>query len=210
MNELYNRIKDSEIKSLFFLEELYNFDIDKKCLNKMLNELVTKAEIFHIKGNIYALGKILRKELISKQILSNMLVPNSYVSKEFLLSRISWIPENVYVVTCVTNEKESEIKTNFGYYEYINIPQKKYFSGVEKYTEDNYFFYKAKPLKALTDMICDRKYNWTTLYPLYHSLRIEYENLETLTSDDFDELQDVYEDKNAENFLNGIRKELAV
>ena len=209
MNELYNVIKkNNNIKSVFFLKDLNNFGFEKKYLDEMLNELVIKSEIYHIKNNIYTLGRILRKELVSEQILSNMLVNESYISMEFVLSQISWIPENVYVITCVTNRNSMKINTKYGNFEYINILQKNYFAGVNKYTENGYSFYKAKPLKALADMIYDRKYNWNSLHPLHNSLRIEYEDLETLTKDDFDELQGVYNDKNVENFLYGIRKEL--
>ena len=84
MNDLYNKIKNSKIKSLFNLEDLSSFGFEKKYLNEMLNELIAKSEIFHIQSNIYVLGRMLRKELISGQILSNMLVPDSYVSMELL------------------------------------------------------------------------------------------------------------------------------
>jgi len=210
MNELYNKIKKSDIKSLFLTNNLYNFGFNKNYLNEMLNELVMKNEVLHIKNDIYVLGRTLRKELFSKQILSNMLLNDSYVSMEYILSRISWIPENVYVITCVTNRKSMKINTKYGNFGYFNITQNNYLAGVEKIIENEFVFYRAKPLKALADMICNRKYEWTSLYPLHNSLRIEYEDLETLTKNDFDELQGVYKNINVEKFLNGIRKELTL
>jgi hypothetical protein len=41
-------------------------------------------------------------------------------------------------------------------------------------------------------------------------LRLEMDDLETLTGADFDEIQGNYEASNVKNFLTGIRKELGV
>jgi len=208
MNELYKKIEESDIKSVFFAEKLYEFNFRKKYLKEMLDELVMNNEIIHIQRNVYILGRMLRKELPSEQILSNLLIPNSYVSMEYLLSRISWIPENVYVVTCVTNEKPQKINTYIGNFRYINLPQNNYVAGIDKCNEGNYYYFKARPLKALADIVCNRKHNWTSLHPLIYSLRIEEDDLKTFTSYDFEELDGVYRDKNVNMFLDGIRKEL--
>jgi hypothetical protein len=69
---------------------------------------------------------------------------------------------------------------------------------------------QAKPLKALADLIFKFNYRWTTIDPLLESLRIEAEDLETLTAADFDEIQGNYEAANVEDFLAGIRKGLGL
>ena len=208
MNSLVENIAKSSITSVFTARDLYNIGMKKEHMNEMLREAILRQDIIHIKDGIYTLGKMLRKELITEEVLAQKLVPDSYVSMEFVLSQVSWIPEGVYVVTCVTNGKNKDIDTKFGYYEYVYIPQKVYKAGVKRYVEGINEYYKATPLKALADIICERKYNWTTLEPLYKSFRIEYDDLETLTAKDFDELHETYGVLNVENFLCGIRKEL--
>lgn len=210
MNALVERIKESEITSIFTPAHLYNFGLDKVEVDEMLREAVVKYDIVHIKDDIYTLGKSLRKEFITDEVLAQKLVPDSYVSREFVLSQISWIPEGVFIVTCVTSGQDQKIDTEYGRYRYVNLHQKNYMAGVRKYTEGFNSYYKATPLKALADMICEREYYWTTLEPLYESLRIEDWDLETLTGADFDELHGSYGIPFVEDFLYGIRKELSV
>jgi hypothetical protein len=209
MENLREIIEKNNITSVFRTVDLCNSIYKKEDINKMLKEEINKKNIIPIKNDIYILGRFWRKELLTDELVAQMLFPNSYVSLEFVLSQAAWIPEAVYVVTCVTTErKKKNIIMLNKKFEYNYIPQKKYNAGIRCYEEGKYKYYKAKPLKALADIICERKENWTTLEPLYKSYRIEYENFEMLKSDDFDELQGSYGVLNVENFLDGIRNEL--
>ncbi|MDR0720953.1 MAG: hypothetical protein LBF78_15085, partial [Treponema sp.] len=102
------------------------------------------------------------------------------------------------------------IKTEFAWFSYRHIHQRELLAGVCKINSGNNIYFQAKPLKALADYIYVLKYNWSSLEPVIESLRIERERIETLTSNDFDELQGNYYNANVENFLKGIRKELGV
>jgi hypothetical protein len=210
MNELVKKIITSDITSIFTARDLYNAGFNRVYVDEMLQEAVMRYDIINIKDDIYTLGKMLRKEFITDEVLAQKLVPDSYVSLEFVLSQISWIPEAVYVVTCVTRDKSKRIETQFGRYEYVTLPIKEHLAGVRNYVEGINEYKKASPLKALADIICERDYNWTTLEPLYESFRIEYDNLETLTKEDFEELHETYGVSNVESFLVGIRKELGL
>ena len=208
MIDLMENIKQSNITSLFTAENLYKFGYKEPYVSERLQKAVMDCEIIHIKNDIYTLGMMSRKELVDNRVLAQMLVPQSYVSMEYVLSKVSWIPESVYVVTSATQSKNKFIETEYGRYDYVNIPSKNFYAGVRHIVEGIYEYNKAVPLKALADMIYNRKYNWITLRPLNESLRIEYDDLETLTSSDFDELHETYGIANVENFLYGIRKEL--
>jgi len=210
MNALVEKIVKNNIASIFTTNDLINAGLNNAYIEDMLQEAIIRCDIIHIKNDIYTLSKPLRKELIMEEVLAQKLVPDSYVSMEFVLSRASWIPENVYVITCVTNGKSINIDTKFGYYEYAFIPQKVYAAGVRRITNGINQYKKATPLKALADIICKRGYNWTALEPLQKSFRIEYYDLETLTAKDFEELHETYGVPNVEKFLCGIRKELAL
>ena len=210
MIDLMENIKQSKISSLFTAGDLYKFGYKEPYVSERLQKAVMDCEIIHIKKDIYALSMMLRKELVENRVLAQMLVPLSYVSMEYVLSKVSWIPESVYVVTSVTQGENKYIETEYGRYDYINIPSRKFYAGVRHIIEGVYEYNQAVPLKALADMVFERNYNWTTLKPLYESLRIEYDDLEILTSSDFDELHETYEISNVENFLYGIRKELSL
>jgi hypothetical protein len=47
---------------------------------------------------------------------------------------------------------------------------------------------EAKPLKALTGYVYTNNYDWNSVKPLRQSLRIDNDNLMSLTGGDFDEL----------------------
>ena len=68
-------------------------------------------------------------------------------------------------------------------------------------------FLVATPLKALADIVAARGLDWTDSGPLVSSLRIEPEDIDGLTSEDFDMLDGVYYSKRARTFLAGLRKE---
>ncbi len=52
-------------------------------------------------------------------------------------------------------------------------------------------FLVATPLKAVTDIVAARGLDWTGCHPLISSLRIEPEDIETISSEDFDMLDGI-------------------
>jgi predicted esterase YcpF (UPF0227 family) len=103
------------------------------------------------------------------------------------------------------------IKTYTGYFVYDNLRQKNMYAGVEKITFlDGHTHLQAKPLKALADYIGKNNLDETTVDWLTDSMRIEQDDIATLTAADFDELQSNYGLPNVENFLSGIRNELGL
>jgi hypothetical protein len=148
--------------------------------------------------------------LINTLLLANLLQAPSYISREMALSIDAWIPEAVYMYTSITSGPSRLIKTDRDWFSYLHIPQKNLMAGVHYVELGAEPHLQAKPLKALADLIFEYNYQWTTLEPLLESLRIEMDELETLTSANFDEIQGNYEAANVENFLAGIRKELCL
>jgi hypothetical protein len=148
--------------------------------------------------------------LPNSNVLAQKFVPDSYISLESALRNAGWIPEAVYVIISVTTSTKKVINTPFRRFYYEIIPQRNIYTGTvrQTYYDDNYR--EAKPLKALADYIYERSLDWTTIEPLVESLRIEIDDLETLTGDDFNELEGNYESSFVERFLSGIRKELRV
>lgn len=140
--------------------------------------------------------------------MANLFVPESYISFETALWDAGWIPEFVYEIASVSLKPSFEIKTPFAVFSYIRVPQKNMRAGT--YTVGSGTAPEAKPLKALADYVYANNYDWNSVKPLRQSLRIDDDNLMSLTANDFDELQGNYEHDSVERFLEGIRKELGV
>jgi hypothetical protein len=210
MTNLTKRILKADFPMTFTASDLKRLEPKRLKRSLQVGLAVGSGEIINIGRGCYAVGEKCRRELYCIEALSQKLNPCSYISAEYALSSYSWIPEAVYVTTCVTLGKTERIKTVLGCIEYFRIIQKDLFAGVAKCEYGNETYFQAKPLKALADMIGERGYSWTSLKPVVESLRIEIDDLEVITGADFDEIQGNYEASHVERFLEGIRKELQV
>ena len=172
---------------------------------------IDSGEILHIRRGLYCLAKPYNRVGISRNILANLIYGPSYVSLETALSFHGWIPEAVHSVSSVSLGRARTFETPLGYFDYVQIKQMPLLSGVIRVTgerESEGSYYMAKPLKAIADYVASRGLDWTGREPLIESLRIEEENLESLSSADFDELDGVYKSLRARKMLALLRKEL--
>ena len=164
-----------------------------------------------IRRGLYCLAPCHSPVVISRNLIANMIYGPSYISLETALSFHGWIPEAVHSVSSVSLGRAKAFETPFGFFDYIQVRQTPLLAGVERIVGKNPeqgSFYMAKPLKALADTVASRGLDWSGLDPLVESLRIDEESLETLKTDDFEELDGVYRSARARKFLFGIRKEL--
>ncbi len=157
-------------------------------------------------------------------VVAGKIVPNSYISFESALSYYGWIPESVYTVCSVIKEGESwsiELTKEMYEYTYLPVNKSEFLTGVTKITlterqPDNPSFLIATPLRAITDYIYARiikginiddwlidSIDWLTA-----SLRIEDDELNTITLSDVQQLRLVYNDKKIHMFLDDIQKYL--
>ena len=183
----------------------------RNAVRSKIMRAIDSGEILHIRRGLYCLAKPYNRVGISRNILANLIYGPSYVSLETALSFHGWIPEAVHSVSSVSLGRARTFETPLGYFDYVQIKQMPLLSGVirvtgERETEGSY--YMAKPLKAIADYVASRGLDWTGREPLIESLRIEEENLESLSSADFDELDGVYKSLRARKMLALLRKEL--
>jgi hypothetical protein len=175
-----------------------------------MRRAIASGDIIRIRRGYYTLNKIYGRGLPSSNVRAQKFVPESYISLESALRDAGWIPEAVYVIISVTINEKKIIDTSFRRFYYEIIPQKNIYAGTVKHQYYDDYYLEAKPLKALADLVYERKFEWVTLDPLVESLRIEIDDLEALTGDDFDELEGNYESSLVDHFLSGIRRELQV
>ena len=183
----------------------------RNAVRSKIMRAIDSGEILHIRRGLYCLAKPYNRVGISRNMLANLIYGPSYVSLETALSFHGWIPEAVHSVSSVSLGRARTFETPLGYFDYVQIKQMPLLSGVVRVTgerESEGAYYMAKPLKAVADYVSARGLDWSGVEPLVESLRIEEENLESLSAADFDELDGVYKSARARKLLAGLRKEL--
>ena len=173
---------------------------------------VDAGDVIPIRRGLYCLSKRMNPVGISQHLLANLIYGPSYISLESALAFHGWIPEAVHSVSSISLDRARTFETPVGCFDYVQVRQSPLLAGVERIVgarEEQGAFYMAKPLKALADYVASRGLDWTDSSPLVESLRIDEDNLETLETEDFEELEGVYKSARARKFLAGLRKELA-
>jgi hypothetical protein len=210
MTRLTRSIIESSLPPVFTSDDIKKIEPDDNIRYCQMNRSVASGDIIRIRQGIYTLNQIFRKGIINVHALAQMLVPGSYISFETALWDAGWIPDFVFEMASVCQGRSLEIKTDFSVFSYTQIRQNNPLDGTYTIRSGYGPIVEAKPLKALADYVHTLDCRWDSIYPLIHSLRIDTEHLETLTSSDFTEVEGNYESKTVERFLYGIRKELIV
>jgi hypothetical protein len=210
MNRLTRSILEQNLPPVFTQEAVKSLEPDDNVRYCQMRRAIASGDIIRIRRGYYTLNKIYGRGLPNSNVLAQKFVPESYISLESALRDAGWIPEAVCVIISVTTNRQKTIDTPFRRFYYEIIPQKNIYAGTIRCQYDDDYYREAKPLKALADYIYERGLDWTTIEPLVESLRIEIDDLETLTRNDFDELEGNYESSLVERFLSGIKKELRV
>ena len=175
----------------------------------LVKRAIAAGEIIPIRRGLYCLAPKYRRYGISRNVIANLIYGPSYVSMETALAFHGWIPEAVHSVVSVSSGRAKSFETPLGYFDYVQVGQRPLFAAVERIQDGpSTSFLVAKPLKAMADYVAARGMDWRGVEPLEESLRIERDNLDSLISEDFNELEGVYKSRRAKNFLEGLRKEL--
>ena len=175
----------------------------------LVKRAIASGEIIHIRRGLYCLAQKYQKKGINIYAFAQHIYGPSYISLESALSWHGWIPEAVYTLSSVSSGKSKEFKTPLGAFSYSRVPQKVFYTGVERFTDETGdIFLLANPLKALTDYVYVNKKDWSGLKPVVESLRIEPEEFESVTSEAIDMLIDNYVSRRVRKFINGLIKDL--
>ena len=175
----------------------------------LVKRAIAGGEIINIRRGLYCLASKYQKKSINLYALAQHIYGPSYVSLESALSWHGWIPEAVYTLTSVSSGKSKEFKTPLGAFSYNRVPQKVFYTGVERLADEaGNIFLMASPMKALADYVYVHKKDWTDLKPAAESLRIELEEFESVTSGDLDSLIENYTSRRVQKFIKGLRKDL--
>lgn len=180
-------------------------------LDGLVKRALASGEVWHLRRGVFGVARGLMRAAVDPFTVAQQLYGPSYVSLEAALWRHGWIPEAVHVVTCASLPRAKRFETPLGVFEFVRIPQRVFYAGVERVESDGGGVYLiARRLKALADMVYARRHAWEGLAPLVGSLRVEPEQLEELRVEEFEELDGVYENVRVRRFLAGLRKDLGL
>jgi predicted transcriptional regulator of viral defense system len=175
----------------------------------LVKRAIASGEVIHIRRGLYCLAPKYRRKNVNLYALAQHIYGPSYISLESALSWHGWIPEAVYALTSVSLGKSKEFDTPLGVFSYVPAPQKVFYIGVERLTdEDGNVFLMATPIKALVDYVYVHKKDWTGLKPITESLRVEPEEFESITADDIELVIDNYTNQRVQKFIKGLKKDL--
>lgn len=212
MNKLTEKIFENAPYGFFTSRDMaVLFDGSKDSRYSLIKRALASGQIIQIRKGLYCLAPKYRKKRINLYVLAQLVYGPSYVSLESALSWFGWIPEAVYTMTCVSSKRSREFKTPLGVFSYSCVPQKVFYAGVEKLSDDDgNVFLMASPAKALADYVYVQKRNWTGLEPVIESLRIEPDEFKSVTSDSLELLAANYASRRVQKFIKGMKKDLSL
>jgi len=158
----------------------------------LVHRATRAGEILRLKPGLFVLAPQLRATEPHPFVLAAALHSPSHISLQSALSYHGLIPEAVYQVSSVTVNRSREFSTPLGVFSFQRVPSRDPRCGVEavEVARSSWAFI-ASPLRAIADAVyLARDITWQKdgLNYLTDSLRIEEEDLHTISCDTAEEL----------------------
>jgi hypothetical protein len=167
------------------------------------------GEILRLKPGLFVLAPPYRKSEPHPFVVAGVLHAPSHVSLESALAHHGLIPEAVYQVSSVTVGRSREFSTPLGVFSFRRVPARAPRAGVEAVAvARNAWAFVASPLRAIADAVYLRKaITWKRdgLGFLTESLRIEEDDLRSLSFDALDEILDSIRSLRVRAYLEGLK-----
>ena len=189
------------------------FDDRSEAARKLLvHRAVAAGEIIRLKPGLFLLAPAYRKTDPHPFVIAAMLHSPSHVSLESALAHHGLIPEAVYQVGSVTSSRSRVFETPVGVFSFVRVPADDPRAGVRalKIDERSWVFV-AVPLRAIADIVYTRKtVSWERDGPsfLTDSLRIERDDLESMTFESLDEICGSLRDRRTVEYLRKLAREV--
>ncbi len=181
MSWLIGKIKENIPSDTFTDAELKNLlAVSPDSRYSLVKRAISKNEIIRVRRGLYILSGKNRRMGLNLYELALRIYRPAYISLESALSYHGWIPEGVPTITSVCMRRSKEIHTPLAVFSYARAPAYSYI-GVERIDEGKSIFLMAEPTKAIMDYVYANKMNWTGIEPFLNSLRIEPENLNSMS-----------------------------
>lgn len=167
------------------------------------------GEILRLRPGLFVLGPPYRKSEPHPFVLAGILHAPSHISLESALAHHGLIPEAVYQVSSVTLGRSREFTTPLGVFNFRRVPACAPRAGVEAVeVARNAWAFIAGPLRAIADAVyLNKDITWDRDGPGYltGSLRIEEDDLRSLSFKASDEIQDSIRSRRVRAYLKGLK-----
>jgi len=165
-------------------------------------------EILRLKPGLFLLAPPFRKSEPHPFVLAAALHSPSHVSLESALAHHGLIPEAVYQVSSVTTARSREFSTPVGVFTFRRVPARAPRAGVEAVEiARNAWAFVASPLRAIADSVyLNKDISWRRdgVGYLTDSLRIEEDDLRTLSLAPLDGILDSIRNRRVRAYLEGL------
>lgn len=192
LQQLYNELVGSELDYPFLIHHLQDYAKPRDKITRLLKN----GDLIRVKKGLYVLGESYRRQLVSLEVLANLIYGPSYLSLEYALSFYGLIPERVECLTSMTTQKNKLFKTPLGNFSYQHIASYKYHEGLVQLSQDSKrYFIIASQEKAIADVLDQQKSllsRENVLEFLLENLRIEEFRLKELNLKKLTKLAKIY------------------
>jgi predicted transcriptional regulator of viral defense system len=214
MQTLTEKIIHSDLKNRIFTERQLKHMLSKGSQSRygLVHRAMQAGEIKRIRRGLYTLSNLHRNVPCHPFAIAQALVPLSYVSFETALAWHGWIPESVQVTASVISGRKKGYceSPEFGTFIFFPLALERgpFLQGVTRQQVDGQTFLLADPLRALFDLVCLRKMEWSGLSALTQGLRIEESALFSLDTADFRLLESIYKQRRTRNFIESLVEQI--
>ncbi|OIP37496.1 MAG: hypothetical protein AUK47_13420 [Deltaproteobacteria bacterium CG2_30_63_29] len=126
----------------------------------LVNRALSRGELVRLRRGLYVLSAKHSTKVLHPFVLAQALVPGSYISFESALSHHGWLPESVPLILSVTsNRRTLEVENALGTFRFSPLVTSPghFLEAVERLVIDGRVAFVARPLRALLDLISQRK-----------------------------------------------------
>lgn len=178
----------------------------------LVNRALKASELIRIQRGLYVLPPRYRTEPLHPFAVAQALRPGSYVSFETALGTHGWIPESVRVTASVvpgrkSSQLEHRMLGSFTFHP-LALHKGHFLELIERWQSGSQTAWVAKPLRALMDLVTLRKLEWQGFAWLTDGMRIDPQQLRTVTRPEMQTLSRVYKQQRPNDFLGALAKEL--
>jgi hypothetical protein len=167
------------------------------------------GEVLRLKPGLFVLGPPYRKSEPHPFVVAAVLHSPSHISLESALAHYGLIPEAVFQVSSVTTARSREFTTPLGVFSFSRVPAQAPRAGVETVeVARNAWAFIASPLRAIADAVyLNKEITWrhNGLGYLTESLRIEEDDLRSLSFGALDEILDSIRSRRVQAYLKGLK-----
>lgn len=194
-------IRDADIASTIFESASKRYAV--------VNRALKKGSLVSLRRGLYLIGPPYRKVAQGNLEIAHYLYGPSYISFESALLYHQWIPETVYTTMSATSKRSKAFDTPLGRFEYVHVPDRLIYLGVQRVGIEDEAFFIADPWKALADHYYAFGRNWKRPEDITLDMRIERETMLESDLTSLQVLSEHYQSSRVRRFLTNILKGLS-